>query len=301
MTAIDLDVQPHGPGGAMRRPSSAWRSYHVFVDPAEPIEAILIDIVEQIRALAPPGASWFFIRYTEDGYHLRVRVRDFGRAAFDAVVAASRDRAVARLNRPVRLTLTDYEPEVQRYGGADAIAENEALFELSSEIALRIIMATIGRPSLRINHAAELMLAIPVALELNEAGAGKFFGDYAVSWLNIFGVSAADLGETTLVLHADVLRPRLARLAASDATTATPGKVWSRALLPAVARFRELAKCGALVSPFSGEPVVTGDDIKISIGSMLTSQLHMLNNRLGLSPVQEYHLACSLREAFTRV
>ncbi|CAN5365778.1 hypothetical protein BH10PSE14_BH10PSE14_04030 [soil metagenome] len=300
MTRIGLDVSDDEPRDTSPSRRSPWRSCYVFIEPSEPIEAVLIDIVEDIRALAPDRASWFFIRYSEDGYHLRVRVRDFDDAAFAALVDRTRERAAARLGRAVRLTLTNYEPEVQRYGGSIAILENEALFELSSELALRIIAASASQPARRINHAVELMLAVPVALELTPAGAATFFGQYSASWLTTFEADAADFGDSDLVLPPETLRRRLAALAAPGDAPATPGTLWSRALERSVVKFRGLAAQGELVSPFDGAQVENATRLTATLGSMLTSQLHMLNNRLGLSPIQEYHLSCSMRDAFYR-
>lgn len=300
MLGIGLDVHDDGPRDAPLLPHrSPWRSCYVFIEPNEPIEAVLIDIVEGIRALAPQGASWFFIRYSEDGYHLRLRVRNFDDTAFAALVTRTRDRTAARLDRAVRLTLPDYEPEVQRYGGSTAILENEALFELSSELTMRIIGASVSQPARRINHAIELMLAVPVALNLDPAGAATFFAQYSASWLAIFGADAADIGNSDLVLPPETLRLRLAALAAWNDAPAAPAIVWRRALERSVGRFRGWAAEGKLVSPFGGAHRETAAELTKTISSMLTSQLHMLNNRLGLSPIQEYHLSCSMRDAFS--
>ena len=301
MTRIGLDVPEDELRDALRPGRSPWRAYYVFIEPMEPIEAVLIDIVEDIRALAPASASWFFIRYNEGGYHLRIRVRDFSDAAFATLVARTTDRAAARLNRAVRLMQVDYEPEVQRYGGSAALVENEAHVEFSSELALRIIGASVSQPARRINHAVELMLAVPVALELTPAGAATFFRQYSASWLDIFGAAAADIGDSDLVLPPEMLRLRLAALAAHDDAATTPGKLWCRALERSVITFRGLAAKGELVSPFDGVQVEGAAKLATTLGSMLTSQLHMLNNRLGLSPIQEYHLSCSMRDAFNRV
>jgi hypothetical protein len=301
MTPTANNLAESEPQDTMDRESTGWRAFHLFVAPSEPVEALLVDIVEDIRALAPPGGSWFFIRYLEGGYHLRIRVRDFPLSDFGALVTRTRERAAARLGRAVRVALVAYEPEVQRYGGPAAIAENEALFERSSELALRIIAASQAQPPRRINLAVELMLAVPAALNLDAAGAARFFDGYAASWLTIFGVDAAALGETDLVLSSGTVALRLAGLADGAAAPATPGTVWKAALGRSIARFGDIAEQGALVSPFTGERVKDAADLRIAVGSMLTSQLHMLNNRLGLSPNQEYHLARNLANALRNV
>ena len=72
-------------------------------------------------------------------------------------------------------------------------------------------------------------------------------------------------------------------------------------MVRSVARFEDVAAHEELVSPLDGTPVTAAAQLTTAVGSMLTSQLHMLNNRIGLSPINEYHLACSLRDAFSGV
>jgi hypothetical protein len=297
MAALHLNVPENEARAAVQRQRSPWRACYVFVEPGEPVETLLVEIVRSLRKLAPAHASWFFIRYAEDGQHLRIRVRNFSDAAFERLVDRIGELATAQLKRAVRLTQPDYEPEVQRYGGVIAVLENEALFELSSELAMRIVMAN-AQPVFRINHALDLMLAVPIALALSPNALSRFFRGYAASWRSIFGEHAGAIGVGDLVLSSEALRLRFGALASSGNETATPATLWCRALVRSVARFREIAAAGALISPFDGARVRTVDEEDRAIASMLTSQMHMMNNRLGLVPIQEYHLSASIGNAF---
>jgi len=278
-------------------PGAQWRACYVFIEPGEPTDELLIDIVAEIRTLIPADGSWFFIRYSEDGHHLRIRVRGFDPQGFDALVTRIRDRATARLGREIRLTVVAYEPEVERYGGPIALLENEALFRLSSELAVRIIMAGGADSVRRISQAVDLKLAAVAALELPRPAAVRFFDDFALSWRRIFGLGDTEIKDRHEIFPVQAVRQRLADLTSADQLAPSPAVVWRRALTRSVSIFRNTAAAGGLISPISGKPVDEAADMSAALMSMLTSQMHMLNNRLGLSPVQEYHLARSLSRA----
>jgi len=79
--------------------------------------------------------QWFFVRYDDDGYHVRVRIRASGGRDLADVTAALHDLASA-LRREGLVTITrqePYVPEVRRYGGPYALAAAESLFCADSD------------------------------------------------------------------------------------------------------------------------------------------------------------------------
>jgi lantibiotic biosynthesis protein len=101
-------------------------------------------LVAQARAAGELG-GWFFLRYLEPGVggreHLRLRLC----ATTPGKTAALR-RRVQRALAPAReagvvtaVEEADYFRETARYGGPQAMAAAEGLFQLSSELALQVL------------------------------------------------------------------------------------------------------------------------------------------------------------------
>ena len=99
---------------------------------------IVAPFVERVRA---SGAAdrWFFIRYADPDWHLRLRVHRSaaGRHLLDQLQAALAP-AVAD-GRIWKVQLDTYEREVERYGGPDGIEFAEQIFHIDSEAVLEIL------------------------------------------------------------------------------------------------------------------------------------------------------------------
>ncbi|WP_344889269.1 thiopeptide-type bacteriocin biosynthesis protein [Actinomadura meridiana] len=74
--------------------------------------------------------QWFFVRYPEDGDHVRVRVRLKDPQRKHEVIAAMTDLGE---QAPITRAVTDrYVPEIARYGGVENLPKAEALFTADS-------------------------------------------------------------------------------------------------------------------------------------------------------------------------
>ncbi len=114
----------------------AWVYFSYFCGQAS-ADAVVTRAKQLADELHRSGAvtDWFFLRYTDGGYHVRVRMRPIDGAARAHVVAAMDAlggalRAEGLIGRSV---MDDYIPEVSRYGGADNLAAAERLFTASSD------------------------------------------------------------------------------------------------------------------------------------------------------------------------
>lgn len=184
-----------GPDAATR-----WRSWHLHVDSLAPqaLETAVLEVLAPAVAGFSTGQAprpWFFIRYWQRGPHLRLRLADPTEdeaaalatrmatmlAALNASLAPA-DRITADSYRaaatpiaaigtrgapePVEPLLPGgvhpgtYEPEVDRYGGAELMAASEELFHASSAMVLRACRA---RPSFG-HHIADGMEAMAATL-----------------------------------------------------------------------------------------------------------------------------------------
>ncbi len=126
-------------------PGEDWLYVRVHVTPAM-AERVLTTTVPEVLAWARSTGElkrWFFIRYDEQGHHLRLR--------FQGAPAWLREQLFARLEKALRpwadakivsrLVVDTYRREVERYGGPEAMALAEAWFEVASDEALELIQA----------------------------------------------------------------------------------------------------------------------------------------------------------------
>jgi thiopeptide-type bacteriocin biosynthesis protein len=132
------------PGGLERSfpPGSEWLYAKLYTGTAT-TDQVLTEAVrpvtqEALRSGAADG--WFFIRYGDPDWHIRLRLHGEPERLEKEVWPALR-AAVASLiddGRVWRLQLDTYEREVERYGGALGIVLAERLFQADSEAVLEL-------------------------------------------------------------------------------------------------------------------------------------------------------------------
>lgn len=163
---VQLSSGAPPPALGPRPPDAEWIYAKLYLGPGEaerflsgPLEAFLAEHAAQI-------AGFFFVRYGDPDHHLRLRFRP----------SAAEDRP--RLTRAVlelvsayaRFELLPYRPELERYGGAEAMAWVEQLFSADSRAALDFLSTTPPgelREELRPWVAARSMLRLLDDLELH--------------------------------------------------------------------------------------------------------------------------------------
>lgn len=136
---------PRGAGAVPRAfaPGSEWLYAKVYAGPAT-AERLLVDpLAGMLHELRARGIidRWFFVRYGDPRWHLRLRLHGAPARLWSEGLAALH----AALEQPLRegrvhkLQLDTYERELERYGGAAAIAACERLFEADSEAVLELL------------------------------------------------------------------------------------------------------------------------------------------------------------------
>lgn len=289
-----------------------WSSLYLFIGQAEHADELALFASEAMESYPDQANDWFFIRYPEGGLHVRLRVGPRARAIYPEVKErmARRCRELAQeselsewarqfgvpdsagtVREPGVSIEVTYEPEIVRYGGPDAIAYNEELFRISTAIAVKVIAATRGRDGARAQIAADLMMAAVATIE-DIVDASLYFGEYANGWRAAWPWSpqlrakpASDKEDLRGRFSEHVLALRNRK-----PPTSVP-QLWAAKLAEARRYFHALYENGELFSPFDGQLVATNSDFEIAVRSMVTSQLHMLNNRLGLWPDSEVVIA----------
>lgn len=272
------------PEGPVSAAPGGWLGLHCFLSAAtatvEEADAFLVEEVAPLLeglVAGRPGAAWFFIRYSEGGPHLRVRVRGLDYAA---VLELRAELALLVKERDGRLAEVAYVPETERYGGPGALPVAEEVFVRSTRVAVEAV-ALARRGSERLTLGVDLAHATAAALGLDRHAAARWLRVQAAGWrwaddvpllparflhARVNAVYAAQ--REALLRRADALRQELAQGAAESAGSGGLVGRWAREVAAADGELR--AAGGA------------ADRLRV-----WGSQLHMLFNRMGIVPDEE--------------
>ncbi|KOX07135.1 thiopeptide-type bacteriocin biosynthesis protein [Micromonospora profundi] len=151
-----LPVAPFDP-----RAGLAWVYFKLYCG-SSAADAVLARIARHVERLGEAGLidDWFFLRYLDEGFHLRVRMRPAGPehrpgvlTAMDAFATALRAEGLI-----TRAVMDEYIPEVARYGGHSSLRKAEALFTADSAAVARLVAS--GTPEqLRLYQSVADILA----------------------------------------------------------------------------------------------------------------------------------------------
>lgn len=121
-----------------------WISVHIYY--AGPLEEVLQRLINPFVNSFPRDFSFrfFFIRYYEDGAHIRFRIKveaamDEEKVKQNLFTMADDFFSSSSCYGKNEIHEIEYKPELSRYGGAKGIEVAEKLFHYSSEILLHII------------------------------------------------------------------------------------------------------------------------------------------------------------------
>jgi thiopeptide-type bacteriocin biosynthesis protein len=129
-------------------PGSEWLYAKLYTGNGT-ADRVLIDVAGPVvEAALDTGAAerWFFVRYADPHFHLRLRMNGDPRRLTEEVLPLLRQKAELLLADGVmwRLQLDTYERELQRYGGDEGIELSEELFWHDSKAVLGIVRTLRG-------------------------------------------------------------------------------------------------------------------------------------------------------------
>jgi len=129
-------------------PGADWLYFKLYCGTAT-ADGVLRQVVAPVaRQALESGAAdrWFFIRYGDPGWHLRVRFHGEPKTLHDQVLPRLQAAAAALLDdgRLWKVQIDTYQREVTRYGGPHGIDLAERLFWADSEAVLGIVMLIEG-------------------------------------------------------------------------------------------------------------------------------------------------------------
>ena len=131
-------------------PGSEWLFAKIYGSPSH-LDRFLIEgikpLVESVLA-AGEADSWFFIRYGDPQWHLRLRLHGDPKTLSAQVLPRLWEAVNAQVNqeKAIRMQLDTYEREIERYGGPEGITIAERLFQADSELALALLASIAERP-----------------------------------------------------------------------------------------------------------------------------------------------------------
>ena len=131
-----------GPVLARFTPGTAWLQVNLYTASSTADEVLGALVAPQVARARQRGIAdrWFFVRYPEPEWHLRLLLHGEPEALLADVVPALHAAAAPLLGdgRLWKLQLDTYRREVERYGGPGGIEIAEAIFQADSEAVIGI-------------------------------------------------------------------------------------------------------------------------------------------------------------------
>ena len=129
-------------------PGSEWLFAKLYTGTATADRVLSEDIAPLAAEMIASGAArrWFFIRYSEGGWHLRLRFQGDPRVLRERVQPELESMAQRLIDTGAawKLQFDTYEREVERYGGAEAIELAEEIFHRDSDTVVGMLETCTG-------------------------------------------------------------------------------------------------------------------------------------------------------------
>ncbi|MGO9822277.1 MAG: lantibiotic dehydratase [Solirubrobacteraceae bacterium] len=124
-------------------PGTEWLYANLY-GPVAAADRVLVDhAAPLVHRLRGEGLidRWFFIRYSDPGWHLRVRFHGRGPDLLSEVLPALHEATAPALDEGLlyRISLDTYEREVERYGGLMGVELMEQVAEADSDAVIEIL------------------------------------------------------------------------------------------------------------------------------------------------------------------
>jgi thiopeptide-type bacteriocin biosynthesis protein len=134
-----------GPGLEQRTfvPGSEWLFAKIYTSPVG-ADQILLEVIQPLLSMIRAENAtdhWFFLRYGDPHWHLRVRFHGDPRKLTGYVLPELQSLLASHMRDGIawRLQFDTYEREIERYGGAAGIRLAEQIFHLDSELCLQLL------------------------------------------------------------------------------------------------------------------------------------------------------------------
>ncbi|HZS58096.1 MAG TPA: thiopeptide-type bacteriocin biosynthesis protein [Gemmatimonadaceae bacterium] len=261
-----------------------WLSAYLFFN--APIFTITCDrvvlefIVPFVARCRAAGwiSSYFFVRYGENGAHVRLRLKGTPEVIWECVRPALLD-AVADADRELvsAMCFDPYIPEYDRYGGETGMPIAERAFCVSSDTAVMLLSSMDReRRATRLGQGAALLVALLHTVAGDRAHAASMAERYGKVYLR--AVVPEDGTSGVLKAFSDAYDRQAERL------TRQLSEVWD-----ALASGDELPE--PLETYTRGMRAARAFRSGPAVEAVTYSHAHMMNNRLGISVPEESYVA----------
>ncbi|MNO26464.1 hypothetical protein D3C76_163180 [compost metagenome] len=282
----------------------AWLSLHIYYEGS--LDEILLQVLkplivgEQLQSYL-----YFYIRYWENGPHIRFRIfleenKHFKIAKrLDEFYQSFKDEKKANIPSN-RIELVEYEQEYLRYGGHEGMRVAQLHFTSSTEVCLNILEIFPNKMNI-LSIAQSLMLITIMVMDNNLKRALQFF-DYYSKYYHVYekqlGSKRSDFKEychTSYIDNEENLNNSILKVIKmlQEGKGSKLYQEWINVHLDIFEALTNLYHTGKLLHPITGKvPGIPDVGMQIELYSIITqSYIHMTNNRLGINPYEESLLA----------
>lgn len=291
------------PGTSQRHEEADWIYVRLYSGTVHNgLDRLIVSLGPELRRL-PGLCSWFFIRFADTGgTHLRLRAQFATDGAdtmerlctetlrtlprqrpfiYSPALRISMSEAALDPQPVIRIVRDTYVPETEMFGSG-GMARAEALFHTSSEIALEVLLSedrgVYSRKSLVLAFMEMARLAFVPELEPQE-----FWHQYAWCW---YAQAVGD--DPALWTGFDEKAQRLAAQGVLDTALQVP-----------VAAEFLLARWHTVLAHYA-EAYRADCTNDIPISRLAVRFAHLMNNRLGLYPLEDAYYGTLLRSVHAR-
>jgi len=296
--------------------NNCWISVHLFH--SEPYEPLLINGIQPfIQTLLEKKEiqQFFFVRYKERGPHIRLRIKLMDETIHKKVTEQLKEYFESYFQHfpspPILPSGEDdlpnnsihfikYVPELERYGGEDAMEISETLFFYSSQIVLRIISDAKWDIATAFGAALQLHLALLNSFNYSRHDARTLFSLLLLPSIKI---------RNPIANIEDVIAQYELRIRNFDSQALYYcDYFWSKILSQNIIddlNLREWVKSiKSLARDFENLNLITPPNMEFlqqlpKSAPILSSHIHMINNRLGIPVGEESYINFLLQKSLT--
>lgn len=266
-----------------------WKTYYLFHDHhADPVlTEVVHPLIQNIEKKLEREVKFFFIRYFEDGYHIRLRLllTTEESALFFPLLKDQISVYEDLIKSNIVLKEAQYIPETDRYGNTATISYAEDQFYASSRFILHHLAENSPlSASGRYLFALKTHLAFFKGMGLSQSHILQLCGQFVQSWLPVPYSGNADENEQNRKNVLDVFQNQF--------------NAYQAALAEHLTEFRNAADTGE--DSFLQQFLASNRNVFIqysqsqlssdAINEALLSFIHMANNRLGIVNAEESYI-----------
>jgi hypothetical protein len=305
---------------------SNWLSIHIFY--SEPFDRILTDVLLPfVKDQISKGTinSYFFIRYWENGPHIRLRVKTKQKslcevlyAQFEKMIGSffiqypserPETEAIRHLSVEKRwfpnnsIQKIPYIPELNRYGGERSMDIVEDQFMYSSRFVLEEYSNRQICYEASMGLAIQMHLGFAKALKLNYKKAGSLFRLFSEIWMPRISIDTHNISrESILAQFSTLYTSQKENLTAfmkpifQNNDQQASNLLWNNWIKPNRVfnnKLCELQEYGLIVAQWARSKYDFFndlDDSEITRWKIYLSLIHMTNNRLGIKNKDESYI-----------